>query len=131
MSIFDEIGGEPAVSATVDVFYEKVLADPLLKPFFDGIDMDDQSRKQKAFFTTIFKGATVAADAYMRSAHEALVRDKGLSDEHFDAVARHLHATLEELNVPSHLADQIMSAAAGLRDAVLNRFPAEKMAVNE
>lgn len=120
MSIFDEIGGEPAVSATVDVFYEKVLADPLLKPFFDGIDMDDQSRKQKAFFTTI-----------MRSAHEALVRDKGLSDEHFDAVARHLHATLEELNVPSHLADQIMSAAAGLRDAVLNRFPAEKMAVNE
>ena len=131
MSIYDEIGGEAAVNAAVDIFYGKVLADPLLTPFFDGIDMNGQSRKQKAFFTTVFKGESAGADAYMRRAHEALVKDKGLADEHFDAVAGHLNATLNELNVPTHLTDQIMGAAAGLRDAVLNRQPAEKIAVNQ
>ena len=117
MSIYDEIGGEAAVNAAVDIFYDKVLADPLLKPFFETIDMAGQNRKQKAFFTTIFKGDTAGADAYMRKAHAGMA----ISDEHFGAVAGHLNATLEQLNVPAHLVEQIMGAAAGLQDAVQNR----------
>ncbi len=131
MSIYDEIGGDAAVNAAVDIFYKKVLADPLLTPFFDSVDMSGQSRKQKAFFTTIFKGDTAGADTYMRNAHKSLVEDKGLSDAHFAAVAGHLNATLNELDVPAHLTDQIMGAAASLKDAVLNRSPAEKIAVNQ
>lgn len=128
MSIFEEIGGDAAVNAAVDIFYGKVMADPLLTPFFAGVDMNSQGRKQKAFFTTIFKGNSAGAAEYMRRAHEGLVKNEGLSDEHFNAVAGHLNATLNELNVPAHLTDQIMGAAAGLKDAVLNRIPAEKVA---
>jgi len=117
MSIYDEIGGAAAVDAAVDIFYEKVLADPILKPFFENVEMDGQSRKQKAFFTTIFKGDTAGADKYMRSAHKGM----DISDEAFGAVAGHLNATLEQLNVPQHLIDQIMGAAGGLKDAVQNR----------
>lgn len=117
MSIYDEIGGAAAVDAAVDIFYEKVLADPILKPFFESVEMDGQSRKQKAFFTTIFKGDTAGADAYMRKAHTGM----DISDEAFGAVAGHLNATLEQLNVPQHLTDQIMGAAGGLKDAVQNR----------
>jgi len=121
MSIYEEIGGEVAVNAAVDIFYGKVLADPLLEPFFSSIDMDGQNRKQRAFFTTLFKGNSVGADAYMRKSHKNMVENQGLSDAHFGAVAGHLNATLEELNVPAHLVGQIMGAAAGLQDAVLNR----------
>jgi len=117
MSIYEEIGGEAAVNAAVDIFYGKVLADPLLKPFFSSVEMDGQSRKQKAFFTTIFKGDTAGADAYMRKAHTGMA----ISDAHFGAVAGHLNATLEGLNVPAHLVEQIMGAAAGLQNAVQNR----------
>ena len=39
-SLFERLGGEAAIDAAVDVFYEKVLADPSLAPFFDGVDMD-------------------------------------------------------------------------------------------
>jgi hemoglobin len=46
---------------------------------------------------------------------------KGLSDPHFDAVAKHLNDTLNELSVPAELVTQIMGAAAGLRNAVLDR----------
>lgn len=121
MSIYEEIGGEAAVSAAVDIFYAKVLADPLLAPFFDHIEMGGQSRKQKAFFATIFRGDTAGADAYMRRSHKGLVKNRGLSDEHFDAVAAHLQATLEQLDVPTHLVAVIMKSATGLKNSVLNR----------
>jgi truncated hemoglobin YjbI len=45
-SLYTRIGGAAAVQATVDVFYKKVLADPLLSPFFEGIDMVKQRNKQ-------------------------------------------------------------------------------------
>ncbi|WP_286830642.1 MULTISPECIES: group I truncated hemoglobin [Kordiimonas] len=121
MTLYEAVGGEPAVNAAVDLFYDKVMADPLLAPFFEGVEMGAQNRKQKAFFTTIFKGETRGADAYMRKAHAGLVEERGLSDAHFDAVAKHLLATLEDLKLPNGLIGQIMGAAAGLRDAVLNR----------
>jgi len=38
-AIFDEIGGEPAVSAAVEIFYGKVLDDPSLAGYFDRVDM--------------------------------------------------------------------------------------------
>ena len=33
-TLFERVGGVPAIKAAVDLFYEKVLADPTLKPFF-------------------------------------------------------------------------------------------------
>ena len=117
MSIYEEIGGKDAVNAAVDIFYVKVLADPLLEPFFSDVEMGGQSRKQKAFFTMLFKGQSDGADEYMRKSHKDMV----ISDEAFGAVAGHLNATLEELNVPVHLVEQIMGAAASLQGAVQNR----------
>ncbi|MCB0643550.1 MAG: group 1 truncated hemoglobin, partial [Phaeodactylibacter sp.] len=58
-SLFEQIGGMPAVNAAVDIFYSKVVADPLLKPFFIHIDMVRQSGKLKAFLAYAF-GAPMA-----------------------------------------------------------------------
>ena len=38
-SIYDKIGGKPALNAVVDEFYKRVLADESLAPVFDGVDM--------------------------------------------------------------------------------------------
>lgn len=88
---------------------------------FEGIDMKAQRGKQKAFFTVLFKAEASGVQQYMRTAHARLVTEKGLADAHFDAVAGHLQASLEELNVPPTEVQTIMSAAAGLREDVLNR----------
>ena len=121
MSLYDEVGGAAAIDAAVDGFYGKVLADPLLSPLFASMDMTAMRRKQKMFFAAVFKGEANGADGYMRIAHKRLVDDGLIGDAHFDAVALHLQATLEDLSVPGHLVQQIMTAAAGLRNAVLNR----------
>ena len=55
-SLFERIGGEPAIDAAVDIFYKKVLADDRIKGFFSGIDMEKQIQKQKSFLTFAFGG---------------------------------------------------------------------------
>ena len=44
-TLFDQIGGEAAVDAAVDLFYKKVLADDRIKHFFEGVDMEKQHRR--------------------------------------------------------------------------------------
>ena len=57
----------------------------------------------------------------LRSAHAKLVSEKGLGDAHFDAVAGHLRATLEELGVEKSIVDEALTAIGGMRNEVLGR----------
>lgn len=117
-SLFERIGGEGAVNAAVDIFYRKVLSDPSISHFFDTTDMEAQHAKQKSFLTMAFGGPNNYTGADMRKAHAPLV-EKGLNEDHFNAVAGHLQATLEELNVPADLIGDVMTIAASTHDDVL------------
>ena len=115
-SVYEQIGGAAAVDAAVDIFYRKVLGDPIISDFFDTVDMDAQMVKQKAFLTVAFGGPNNYSGKDMREGHKHL----NLTEEHFNAVAGHLVATLEELNVPQNLIDGVMAIAASTHDDVLN-----------
>ena len=119
-SLFEQIGGEAAVDAAVDVFYRNVLGDDRISKFFDTIDMDAQRAKQKAFLTMAFGGPNGYSGRDMKEAHAALV-EQGLNDSHFDAVAENLVKALEELNVPEELAGQVLEIAGSTREDVLGR----------
>ena len=119
-TIYDQIGGDAAVDAAVDVFYRRVLADSRISHFFDSTDMDAQRAKQKAFLTMAFGGPNRYTGSDLRTAHAPLLR-RGLNDSHFDAVAEHLQATLKELKVPEALVRQVMTTAASTRNDVLGR----------
>ena len=119
-SLFDRIGGNAAVNAAVDLFYQKVLADELISHFFAATDMNKQRAKEKAFLAFAFGGPNNYTGLDMRAAHAPLV-EKGLNDDHFDAVAGHLQAVLEELGVDSGAIAEVMEIAGGTRNDVLNR----------
>jgi len=120
-SLYDQLGGEAAVNAAVDIFYRKVLSDHRINRFFDNLDMEKQAGKQKAFLTMAFGGPNNYNGADMRQAHDHLVKKLGLDDSHFDAVMEHLTATLVELNVPQNLIDQVAAIAESTRNDVLGR----------
>src|SRR5487761_2102482 len=120
MSGYDEIGGEAAVNAAVDIFYRKVLQDARINKFFGGVDMGKQSAKQKAFLTMALGGPNTYTGADMRRGHAHLVA-QGLNDSHFDAVMENLGATLTELNVPGHLIAQAAAIAESTRNDVLGK----------
>jgi hemoglobin len=120
MSLYDEIGGEGAVNAAVDIFYRKVLKDGRIKRFFEGVDMEKQAAKQKAFLTMAFGGPHNYTGEDMKKGHAHLVA-KGLDDTHFDAVMENLGNTLKELNVPDNLITQAAAIAESTRNDVLGR----------
>ncbi len=119
-ALFDKIGGEAAVNAAVDIFYRKVLADDRINKFFDGVDMEKQATKQKAFLTMAFGGPHNYTGKDMREGHAHLVK-QGLNDTHFDAVVENLGATLKELGVADELIAQVAAIAETTRNDVLGR----------
>ena len=118
--LFHRLGGKPAVNAAVDVFYERVLADPTLADFFRATDMDRQRAKLKGFLTMAFGGPAQYTGRSLREGHAHLV-DRGLSDVHFDAVLGHLGAALKSLGVGLEPIRQVAAIAESVRDDVLGR----------
>lgn len=122
-SLYDRLGGDSAIEAAVELFYGKVLADPLLAPFFRDLDMGAQVAKMIAFMAWAFDGPSAYRGRDLSEAHSELVHKQGLADLHFDAVTAHLRSTLEELAIPAPLGDEIIARVGGTRDAVLCRKP--------
>jgi len=119
-TLYDKLGGEPAVNAAVDIFYRKVLTDERINRFFEDVDMEKQAAKQKAFLTMAFGGPHNYTGEDMRKGHAHLVK-MGLDDSHFDAVVEDLGATLIELNVPQELINEVVAICETTRNDVLGR----------
>lgn len=119
-SLYERIGGAPAVKAAVDIFYGRVLADPRIAHFFDGVDMERQNAKQRAFLIMAFGGPNAYTGEDMRRGHAHLVA-RGLDDSHFDAVVEHLAGTLSELGVGAADIAEVGAIAESVRDDVLGR----------
>jgi len=120
-SIYERIGGEAALMAAVDLFYAKVLANELTRPFFEALDIEAQVRKQVAFMTHAFAGPHEYRGRDLRSAHSDLVLTKGLTDAHFDAVVTSLQETLLELGIERSLVDEVLAVVGSTRSEVLGR----------
>jgi len=119
-SLFAQLGGDAAVNAAVDVFYRRVLADAYVIRFFEGVDMEKQAAKQKAFLTMAFGGPHHYTGKDMREGHRHLIK-MGLNDSHFDHILMHIRATLAELGVGNDLIQQVVAIADSTRDDVLDR----------
>lgn len=117
-SLYEQLGGAAAIDAAVEIFYRKLLLDPRVSRFFDGVDMERQIAKQKAFLSFAFGGPANYSGRDMRSAHASL---KGLDDSHVDAVIEHLGNTLKELGVDGKLISQVAAIAESVRGEVLGR----------
>lgn len=102
-------------------FYERVMADPSLAPFFAHLDMDAQIKKQIAFMTMAFGGPNRYTGKDLRTAHAKLVAERGLNDSHFDAIAIHLRDTLSGLGVDDTTTSEVIQVVAGTRTDVLDR----------
>jgi methyl-accepting chemotaxis protein len=118
-SIYDRIGGAPAISAAVDKLYERILADPDLNPFFDLVNIDHVKRQQRLFFGQALGGPEVYRGPSMRAAHEHLP----IEQRHFDRVAEHLAAVLNELGADQATVQEILAAVAPLARDVVSRQP--------
>ncbi len=119
-TLFERIGGESAVKATVIKMYDKILDDEELVPFFENIDVDTLRLSQSAFVTYAFGGPNHYTGKSLRTAHASAVKG-GLSDRHFDLVATHLKSAMEELNVSADLIAETLAIVGSTRADVLGK----------
>ena len=120
-TLYEKLGGEAAVDAAVDKFYEKVLQDERIKGFFHQVDMVQLRGHQKRFLTYALGGASSYSGKMIRVSHKDLVDKKGLSDLHFDAILENLSSTLKELSVPDTLISEVSMIVESTRKEILNR----------
>ena len=121
-SLFERIGGEAAMDAAVDLFYKKVLADDRVNGFFDGVDMEGQSAKQKAFLTMACGGPNKYTGEQLREGHKH-IKDKdgnGINDEHVTIIIEHAGGALKELGVPESEIGEVAALLEGVRADVTN-----------
>ncbi|GAB6862409.1 group 1 truncated hemoglobin [Haloplanus litoreus] len=116
-TIYRDIGGREAVEAVVSDFYDDVLADDQLAPYFDGMDMEELRAHQVQFISAVAGGPAEYTGADMREAHDHL----DLNAEDFAAVGRHLRSALERNGVTEENVDAIMAEVVALEDPILGR----------
>lgn len=117
-SLFDRVGGDPAIAAAVDGFYERVLADDRLRTFFDGVDAKGLMSKQRDFLSFAFGAQTEWTGQSIRAAHAPLVK-RGLEARHFTWVAEHLQDTLESLGLDKDLVSEVLEVVGSTHNDVL------------
>jgi hemoglobin len=135
-TLYEKLGGEPAIDATqvnpilpmhshsssrvcmcsVEKFYDLVLANPVLSPFFVSTNMERQRLMQKSFLNHVFGGKPYNGKG-MRAAHAKL----HLEDKHFDEVLAMLRKALASLGVKEDLIKQVIATAETTREEVLGR----------
>jgi hemoglobin len=117
VNIFETIGGEPALVAVVDDFYERVLSDPQLAAFFAGANMPKLKGRQVEFFAAALGGPDPYQGASMRQVHAG----RGISQADFDRVALHLAGSLADAGVPPEIITEIAAAIIPLGDDIVSR----------
>jgi hemoglobin len=115
-TIYDQIGGHEALTAVVDDFYVRVLDDPELAGFFAGANMSRLKGKQVEFFAAALGGPEPYHGLAMKDVH----RGRGIQQNHFDLVAKHLVAALLAAGVPDEIIGRIIAAVAPLAGDIVS-----------
>lgn len=107
------------MQAAVVLFYDKVMVDAELAPFFAGYDLKDQVVRHIAFMTKAFGGEAAATDN-LGPAHQKLVH-RGMGDAHIDRFIHHMRQVLKELDVGASDIDLVAARLESARAKVLGR----------
>jgi len=94
-TLFERIGGEQVISELIHEFYDRVLADPELKPFFKHTSIDKLSRMQREFFSAALDGPITYTGRPLSHVHHG----RGITKHHFALYVNHLLDTLRDCGI--------------------------------
>jgi hemoglobin len=113
--LYHRLGGDEAITAVVDEFYERVLADDRLAPMFEEVDMDALRAHQAQFISSVTGGPVDYTGADMHAAHQHL----DVTHDQFALVATHLRESLEAFDVADEDVDTVLSVVGDLEAQIV------------
>ena len=107
--------GSRLTSGMAECFYDRVLVDPELAPFFEGIDVE-KLREHLADFLTVLTGGP---NLYKGRDHLAAHQGLKISEADFDRLMVHVAAVAKELDIEPEDIATVAEAIIGLKDQVV------------
>jgi len=115
-TLYDRLGGEDAIAAVVDSFYDRVLGDERVEHYFEETDMSALRAHQTQFLSSVTGGPVEYDGQDLETAHEHL----GIDVRDFKIVANHLDEALAEFDVSEDDRKTVIAAVGELQSAVVS-----------
>jgi len=115
-TLYERIGGEENIKKLVTAFYQRILSDQLLAPFFEGTSIEKLHSMQVAFFTIALGGPEPEKMPSLTQAH----RGRGIESKHLTRFTELLVETLGEIGIEPDDAKKVYERIATYSNAVLD-----------
>lgn len=114
-SLFERIGGIPGIDAMLVDFYDLVLSDEVLAPFFAGATMEQLRNMQREFFAMALGGGT----DYSGKSLECIHHKYAIKHKHFARFVYYLLKTLRRHNVEEAVIQGIIRRIYSYTDSIV------------
>ena len=114
-SLYDRLGGKPAITAVVDQFVANVAADQRINGFFANADIPDLKAKLVDQICQASGGPCTYGGLDMKTAHQGM----GVQEEHFNALVEDLIAALDQFNVPEQEKNELLGALGPMKGDIV------------
>ena len=116
-SLYDRLGGKPAITAVVDDFVACVAADRRINRFFANTDIPPFKAKLVDQICEASGGPCKYTGKDMRTAHAGM----GISDADFNALVEDLVATLDKFKVPEKEKSELLGALGPMKKDIVTK----------
>ena len=116
-SLYDRLGGKPAITAVVDDFTARVVADRRINRFFANTDAPAFKAKLVDQICEASGGPCKYTGKDMKTAHAGM----GVTDADFNALVEDLVATLDKFKVPEKEKGELLSVLGPMKKDIVTR----------
>jgi len=115
-TLFERYGGFAAVSKVVLAFYDRVLDDEQVGPYFDDVDLPKLIDHQTKFISALMGGPASYNDEHLRKVHAR----HHISRVDFNRTAEILAEVLHEFGMQEEDVDAVMAEVHGRAPAIVD-----------
>jgi len=116
-SLYDRLGGKPAITAVVDDFTARVAADRRINSFFTTTDIPSFKAKLIDQICEASGGPCKYTGKDMKTTHAGM----GITNADFDALVADLVATLNKFKVPEKEQGELLSVLGPMRKDIVTK----------
>src|SRR5690349_19001114 len=115
-SLYERLGGKPAITAVVDDFVGNVAADDRINGFFAKTDIAHLKQLLVEQICAGSGGPCTYTGRDMRTAHAGM----GVGDTHFNALVEDLVKTLDRFKVPQREKQELLSVLGPMKTDIVS-----------
>ena len=119
-SLYDRLGGYDAIAAVVDDFITRLATDQRFQRFFMGFSNDSKKRLRQHIldqFCAAAGGPCVYMGRDMKTSHTGL----GITEDDWNAAARHLVEALDKYKVPKAEKDELLAFVVSQKKDIVEK----------